>query len=172
MALNYDQDATIKDGIKSLVNATQKSFIQEQEHNSWTYEKTLTNSRRERKMNDVKLGERLSFEYTTSDGEPIGVTDFGFLPIPAMKEQLAGKDLTVKDVMMTLLDDRSFVISSILTGRQYLWYDIGDDHVEADDTIVDLELSTEANQQFLIILTKKGKMIIYHYTIIESVPSL
>lgn len=29
MALNYDQDATIKDGIKSLVNATQKSFIQE-----------------------------------------------------------------------------------------------------------------------------------------------
>jgi len=48
--------------------------------------------------------------------------------------------------MMTLLDDRSFVISSILTGRQYIWYEIGDDHVEAGDTIVDLELSTEANQ--------------------------
>jgi hypothetical protein len=95
-------------------------------------------------MTPVKIGERLSLEYTDSKGEPIGVFDFGYLPVPGIKEEFGGKEHKVKDLILTLLNDRSFVIQSSLTGKKLLWYEIGNDHIAAEDIIVDLELSTES----------------------------
>jgi len=96
-----------------LVNSTQASFFTEDDNAQKLFSKTLQLSKRDKDMISVKLGERVTYEFSKEDGTPIPVLDFTFSATPAIGEKINGKDSVSKEVMLTLLADHSIVLSSV-----------------------------------------------------------
>ena len=88
-------------------------------------------------MEKIILGDRRSFEFHEGeDGPPIDIADYDYMPVPPFSESINGKESTCKEVLMTLLADNSVVLTSIDSGRHYLWLDLAE--LSEGDQIVDL----------------------------------
>ena len=119
-------------------------------------------------MVDVKFGERRSYEFEDLDGTPAPIVDFFYLTSPPITEKSGVKDVINKEVLLTLHSDNSFAMSTIESGQRLIWYDFHESHLTSDDTIVDIMPSGSKDDLFFVVLTKKGKILLFHYTLIDS----
>ena len=119
-------------------------------------------------MLPIQLGERQIFEFVSGSGAQIPVQDFVYLPVPPMAEVVASKEYTMKELLLTLLEDRSLVVSSLETGQKYMWYEMLPEHVSEDDSVVDLKTSGNSNEPFFVMLTRKGRVLVFHYTLVDN----
>ena len=88
-------------------------------------------------MEKIILGDRRTFEFHEGeDSSAIDIADYDYMPVPPFTENINGKESTCKEVLMTLLVDNSVVLTSIDTGRHYLWLDLAE--LAEGDEIVDL----------------------------------
>ena len=88
-------------------------------------------------MEKIVLGDRRTFEFHEGeDSPPIDIADYDYMPVPPFTETINGKESTCKEVLMTLLADNSVVLTSIDSGRHYLWLDLAE--LAEGDEIVDL----------------------------------
>ena len=85
-----------------------------------------------------------------------------------MKEIHNKKEVVSRDFMLVLLADNSAVMVSMETGKHLFWFDLDLSSLEADDEIVDLIPSPMTNEPYFTLLTKKGKLLLHHYTVIDS----
>ena len=67
-------------------------------------------------MVDVKFGERITYDFESEDGTPVSITDFVYLPTPIIIEKSGPKEVMNKEVLMTLHEDNSLVLTTIETG--------------------------------------------------------
>ena len=119
-------------------------------------------------MISIRLGERLTYEFTDQDGAPLTVLDFSFGLIPPIVERVNNKDFMSKEVILTLLSDRSFAFSSLHSGHRLLWFEISEEHISAEDVIVDIKPSNKPDELYFAVLTERGKVLIFHYTLVDS----
>ena len=77
-----------------------------------------------------------------------------------------------RDFLLVLLADNSVVMVSLETGKHLLWFDLDLSALDEDDEIVDLVPTQMTNEPYFMILTKKGKLIFYHYTVVDSSTNL
>ena len=70
-----------------------------------------------------------------------------------------------------LLADNSVVVVYMESGKNFMWYELDLSSLDQDDTIVDLQPTTGVQDPFFALLTKHGKLLIYHYTIVDSTVS-
>ena len=68
---------------------------------------------------------------------------------------------------MTLLSDNSVVLTSIETGSYLMWFDLDFTSLADDDTIVDFEPTYSSIEPYFAILTRKGRLLIYHFTLVD-----
>lgn len=123
-------------------------------------------------MIDVKFGERQTYEFISEDGSPSPIVDYIYLPTSVITEKSAERDIVNKEVLLTLHEDRSVAMSTIETGKKLLWFEFAEEHIGPEDIIVDILPGAQKDDYFFALLTKKGKLLIYHYEMIESVARL
>ena len=102
----------------------------------------------------------------------LDIIDYDYLPTPVYTEFVRGKDVQSSYVLMTLLSDNSVVLTSIETGHHFMWFELDLSSLEADDAIVDLMPSTSSQEPFFAILTKKGRILFFHYTMVDGTVNL
>ena len=123
-------------------------------------------------MMPVMMGERLTFEFKSFGAEDeqqlLEIVDYDYLPTPTFVESIRGKDVQSTHVLMTLLSDNSVVLTSVETGQHLLWFELDLSSLDDDDKIADFKPSFSGQEPFFAILTKKGRLLIFHYTMIDN----
>ena len=82
----------------------------------------------------VPFGERTTFNYFDENGQPLRVLDFHYLTVAKFTEGLN----TQKDVFMAYLEDGSFVVSSSMTGTEFLRFKLPESMIGDGDKIIDM----------------------------------
>ena len=112
----------------------------------------------------VPFGERTTFQYHSDDGSPLRIIDFTYISITQFTEGTTVQ----KDLMLALLEDQSLVVSSSLTGRQLLRFKLDEGMLGEDDRIVDIQPSPSSMEQFFVLLSEQGRLIVVHYDIVDT----
>ena len=68
---------------------------------------------------------------------------------------------------MTLLSDNSIVLTSIETGFHLMWFDLDLSSLSEDDVIVDFQPTFSSQEPYFALLTRKGRLLIYHFTLVD-----
>lgn len=124
-------------------------------------------------MANFKIGERQTFEFVDSaSGETEEILDYIYVPVNSIKEIFNKREVTSRDLLLVLLADNSVVMVSLETGKHLLWFDLDLSALDVDDEIVDLVPTQMTNEPYFMILTKKGKLLFYHFVVIDNSTSL
>ena len=88
-------------------------------------------------MEKIILGDRRTFEFREGEGSPpIEISDYDYMSVPPFSEHINGKESVCKEVLMAILADNSVVLTSVDSGRHYLWLDLAE--LAEGDQVVDL----------------------------------
>ena len=101
-------------------------------------------------------------------GKFVDIIDYDFLPTVPIAEMVRNREISSKDVLMAHLADNSVVLTSIETGAIFMWFELDLSKLDEDDAIVDFQPTYSAQEPFFVFLTKKGKIIIYHYALVDN----